>query len=405
MYRLYNTLIDSYTESDLISGGEIMKKKKWLWGIIIALIVVVAGGFLINYFTKQDTEEMVVNEDLYGIEYYNVPPMDQIFVNGVVTPEESQEFYREESLGVRGDLQIENGQVVKEGTLLYSYTNEVLQKEISQLYNEAARLETNRANTAYKQQLAIDRWYDSSEEERIQTLDEITMDFNLYELDSQIQEIYSNIASMEEKVYTEVIAPFEGKVVIPEEKKADAPLLKLISENFYVSGTINEKDLDKVKVDQVADITVISNGYTTLGKVSFVDTTPTNENSDSYSGNSTMSSYPVKLSFNSLERIVNGYHVQATINMEENQVVIPKESIHTEGDIQYVLVNDFGSVARRVIRTGEETAEGVAVTSGLEAEDEIIVSSQVEVNEGDLLDPEMMDMDMNFSNDEILEEE
>ena len=377
--------------------------------MVIAVVVIIAAVFLVNYFGKQNSDEIIVDEDPFGIEYYTVPTMNQIFVNGVVTPEQSQEFYREESLGDRGELQVENGQIVEKDTLLYSYTNDTLQKEINQLYNEAARLEKNRANTAYKQQLAIDRWYASSEEERSQTLDEITMDFNLYEIDSQIQEIYSNIASMEEKVNTEVTAPFKGKIVIPEEKKADAPLLKLISENFYVSGTVNEKDLEKVELDQVADITVVSNGYTTLGKVSFVDTTPTNENADPYGGVSTMSSYPVKLSFDSLEKIVNGYHVQATINMEENQVIIPKESIHKEGDIQFVLVNDFGSVARRVIQTGEETDEGVAVTSGLEAEDEIIVSSQIEINEGDLLNPDMMDMgtDMNMEigSDEVLEGE
>ena len=386
-----------------------MKKKKLIWGTVIAVVVIIAAVFLVNYFGNQNSDEIIVDKDPFGIEYYTVPPMNQIFVNGVVTPEQSQEFYREESLGDRGELQVENGQIVEQDTLLYSYTNDTLQKEINQLYNEAARLETNRANTAYKQQLAIDRWYASSEEERSQTLDEITMDFNLYEIDSQIQEIYSNIASMEEKVNTEVTAPFKGKIVIPEEKKADAPLLKLISENFYVSGTVNEKDLEKVELDQVADITVVSNGYTTLGKVSFVDTTPTNENADPYGGVSTMSSYPVKLSFDSLEKIVNGYHVQATINMEENQVIIPKESIHKEGDIQFVLVNDFGSVARRVIQTGEETDEGVAVTSGLEAEDEIIVSSQIEINEGDLLNPDMMDMEtdmnMEIGSDEVLEGE
>ena len=377
--------------------------------MVIAVVVIIAAVFLVNYFGKQNSDEIIVDEDPFGIEYYTVPTMNQIFVNGVVTPEQSQEFYREESLGDRGELQVENGQIVEKDTLLYGYTNDTLQKEINQLYNEAARLETNRANTAYKQQLAIDRWYASSEEERSQTLDEITMDFNLYEIDSQIQEIYSNIASMEEKVNTEVMAPFKGKIVIPEEKKSDAPLLKLISENFYVSGTVNEKDLEKVELDQVADITVVSNGYTTLGKVSFVDTTPTNENADPYGGVSTMSSYPVKLSFDSLEKIVNGYHVQATINMEENQVVIPKESIHKEGDIQFVLVNDFGSVARRVIQTGEEMDEGIVVTSGLEAEDEIIVSSQIEINEGDLLNPDMMDMEtdmnMEIGSDEVLEGE
>lgn len=377
-----------------------MKKKKWLWIGLVAVAILAAVFILPNYLGKENEEEAMPEEDPFGIEYYMVPPMEQIFVNGVVTPEQSQEFYQEETLGTRGDLLVENGQIVEEGTLLYDYTNETMQKEINQLYNEAARLETDRANTAYKQQLAIDRWYKLTEEERVQTLEEITMEFNLYELDSQIEEIYSNIISMEEEVYTEVTAPFTGKVVIPEEKKADVPLMKLISENFYVSGTVNEKDLEKVAVGQVADITVISNDFTTLGKVSFVDTTPASEAADPYSQTSSMSSYPVKLSFDSLERIVNGYHVQATINLEESQVVIPKEAIHQEGETMYVLVNDFGTVARRVINLGEETAEGVVVTSGLEAEDEIIVSAEADIQEGDFLDPAMMETESGAEGEE-----
>lgn len=54
------------------------------------------------------------------------------------------------------------------------------------------------------------------------------------------------------------------------------PVLTLISENFYVAGTVNEKDLEKVTIGQVADITVVSSNFTTVGKVSFVDTTPAN---------------------------------------------------------------------------------------------------------------------------------
>lgn len=380
-----------------------MKKKKWL---VIGLVLAVALGLiivvprLVSKETSNETpNETLTEEDPFGIEYFYVPAIDQIFVNGMVTPEESQEFHQDTTLGRLSDLEVENGQIVEEGTILYSYTNEELQKDITQLYNEAARLETNRANTAYKQQLAIDRWYEMEVEERSQTLEEIMMDFNLYELDSQIAEAYSNIAMMEENVYTEVLAPFKGKIVIPEEKKADIPLLKLISETFYVSGTLNEKDLEKVSIGQATDITVISNGYTTTGKVSFVDTTPTTENSDPYGG-STMSQYPVKLSFDSLENIVNGYHVQATINLEDNLILIPDEAIHTEGDVTYVLVNDFGSVVRRVINIGEKTADGVPVTSGLEAEDEIILSSEVELQEGDILDPGLFEMDTELPEEE-----
>lgn len=87
-----------------------------------------------------------------------------------------------------------------------------------------------------------------------------------------------------------------------------------------------------------------------------------------------MSSYPVKLSFDSLERIVNGYHVQATINLEENQVVVPKVAIRTDGDVTYVLVNDFGTVTRRVtFKRLKRPQKVIVVTSGLEAQDEIIV--------------------------------
>ena len=58
------------------------------------------------------------------------------------------------------------------------------------------------------------------------------------------------------------------------------------------------------------------------------------------------------------------------------------------------MVNDFGTVTRRVIQTTEEAAEGIVVTSGLEAQDEIIVSSEADVQEGDLLDPTSMEVDL-----------
>ena len=74
-----------------------MKKKKLIWGMVIAVVVIIAAVFLVNYFGNQNSDEIIVDKDPFGIEYYTVPPMNQIFVNGVVTPEQSQEFYREES--------------------------------------------------------------------------------------------------------------------------------------------------------------------------------------------------------------------------------------------------------------------------------------------------------------------
>lgn len=361
------------------------KKKKWLWIGVLIIVLLIGGVFIIPRLLSSQAEETPGEGSIdYGINYFTVPPLKQIFVNGVVTPEESQVFHQELTLGTRSDLLVENGQVIDEGTVLYSYHNEEIEKEIAQLTNEAARMETTRANMAYKQQLEIDRFYDIPEEERMQTLNEIYIDFNIAEYDSQLQLMYETIAQMEEEVDTDVSAPFKGKVVIPEAKTSEAPLLTLISENFYVSGTLNEKDLENVKEGQVADIQVISTNFVTTGQVSFVDTTPAVD-ADPYSM-STMSSYPVKLSFDTLDGIINGYHVQATINLEDEKISIPEEAIHHEGDLTYVLVNDFGTVTRRVIRVGKTTEGEVAISSGLEAEDMIIISSEVALQEGDFID-------------------
>ena len=57
-----------------------MKKKKWLWMGIISVVAVLGVIFLPNYLGKPAEDEPIVEEDPYGIEYYTVPAIEQIFV-------------------------------------------------------------------------------------------------------------------------------------------------------------------------------------------------------------------------------------------------------------------------------------------------------------------------------------
>ena len=151
---------------------------------------------------------------------------------------------------------------------------------------------------------------------------------------------------------------------------------------------MNEKDVEKLLPEQVADIKVISNDKTVTGKVSFIDINPSNEDSGDMNYNdqsSTMSSYPVKLSLDSLDGIRNGHHVQAVINIGKTVIAIPTTSIHKEEEQSYVLVNGFGTVVRRIIQIDKEEGENTVITSGLEAEDQIIVSSKQPIEEGQVL--------------------
>ncbi|MCA9766725.1 MAG: HlyD family efflux transporter periplasmic adaptor subunit [Carnobacterium sp.] len=369
-----------------------MKKKI---GIALGIVLVI----IIAVFVSQkvlSSKEVVVEEieDPYGIDYFTVPSMEQVFVNGTVKPEQSQEFRKEEAYGAIGDLQVANGETVEKGQLLYTYENTEVATQLSDTTNQVARMETQRSNASYKRDLAIKNWNKLPEEERTQTLEEIKMDMSTDDLDAEITEMYNNMASLKEQRYKEIVAPFTGKVYIPEVKDAESPILKLISDQFYVAGTVNEKDVGKLASEQTADIKVISNDYAVTGKVSFIDLNPTEDGAQEgdYGQASTMSSYPVKLSLDTLEGIRNGYHVQAVVNIGKERITIPTKAIHKEDKVSYVLVNDFGTVVRRIIQLGEQEGENTIVTSGLEAEDQIILSSKVPVEEGQLLN-EATDLD------------
>ena len=366
-----------------------MKKKIGI-GVSLLFVLILAIFGIRNLMTEQN-KALEDDEDLYGIEYYTVPDMEQVFINGVVKPEQSQEFQKEAVLGDMGDIQVANGETVEEGTLLYTYENKEVATQIIDLHNQAKRMETQKANADNRRDLAIKIWNNTPEEERMETLEEIKMNLSTNDIKAEINEMYSTIESLKEEQYTDVTAPFKGKVYIPEEKDANSALLKLISDEFYVSGTVNERDVEKLALDQLADIKMLSTDLTVTGKVSFIDPNPAGESSEVASfgmaGGSdlTMSNYPIKLTLDSLEGIRNGYHVQAVINLGDLIVKIPTEAIHEEDEQYYVLVNDFGTVVRRVIQLGEEAGDRTTVTSGLEAEDQIIVSSQEPITEGQVL--------------------
>ena len=384
-----------------------MKKKIGIGiGILLAIIVVVVAARTLLFSKNKVAQE---EEDIYGIEYYRVPDMEQVFVNGMVKPEESEEFHKEEELGTPGDIQVKNGESVIKNRLLYTYENKEVTKQINDLKNQISRMETQKANSQYKLNLAVKNWNNQAVEERTQTLEEIKMDMSTSDIDAEIKELNSNIKSLNGEHYKQILAPFSGKVYIPEVKNAESAMLKLISDNFYVSGTVNERDVSKLAPGQVADIKVISNDKTVTGKVDFIDLNPAEETSElggMGEDSSTMSSYPVKVSLNSLEGIRNGYHVQAVINIGKSEVTIPTESIHKEKNQVYVLVNDFGTVVRRVIQIGKEQGEKTVVTSGLEAEDQIIISSKKPIKEGQILSSseEIGDEPIDGQNDEQIKE-
>ncbi|MHC5229931.1 efflux RND transporter periplasmic adaptor subunit [Enterococcus sp. LJL99] len=370
-----------------------MKKKlKIIIGIVVGLIVIVfVLSKLFGGNKTFEAENAPVGED-FGIEYFEVPDIEQVYINGIVQPDQAESFAKDAKMTSEPNIKVKNGDIVEPGTELYTYEDKEITKEIENQNNTLNKLYTKRQNIYNKWDRALATFNQTSEEERTTTKAAIE-EQHQSEIDSVDEEIYfsnETISDLAEKQYVSTTAKFKGRVSIPEVKDENAPILSLTSDGLYVAGKVNEKDLMKIAVDQKANLSVISSGTTVTGKISYINDNPPETKAtqgENTSEAGTMSSYDVKLALDSLEGIKNGYHIQATIDLGGNEPIeIPKKAIHEQEGKKYVLVNDFGSIIRRDVQAGEEKGEMIIINSGLESADRVIVSAKKEVKEGDLVD-------------------
>ena len=89
-----------------------------------------------------------------------------------------------------------------------------------------------------------------------------------------------------------------------------------------------------------------------------------------------MSSYSVKIALANLDKVKNGYHMQATIDLGDLGAIELPKSNSKEGEQAYVLVNDFGTIIRRDVQVGQENGDKMAIESGLESADRVVISSK-----------------------------
>ena len=62
-----------------------MKKKIGIGiGIGVLVILIIMGLVIVRSFFSSKEQATEIEEDPYGIEYYVVPNMEQVFVNGIV---------------------------------------------------------------------------------------------------------------------------------------------------------------------------------------------------------------------------------------------------------------------------------------------------------------------------------
>lgn len=375
------------------------KKKKIIIGVIVVIVIALIG---VKFLLGGKPKDQPMAES--SIEYYTVEDVEQVFINGIVTPTESKEFIKDATLGKLGDLNVKNGDNVEKGAILYQYVDETSDNQITELKFQIESTQAEKEKAARQMQLELNELGSATttsgegaaQPNTANTQESIALKYDLNSYDIKIGQLQSQINELYNKQVNQVVAPFNGQVTIPQEQNRDTAILTLTSNDFYVEGEVNERDLSKIKVGQPAEVRTIADNKVYKGEILYISNSPTtaqagaNGASQPGSGSGALSTYTVKLTLKDGQDIKTGFHVQSSIKLDDKKITIPESAIHTDekDKKKYVFVDDFGTVLRKDIEVAEKADDKgmIIVNSGLEGLDKIIVKSDTELKNGELLD-------------------
>ena len=319
--------------------------------ILIGTIIIIALGSGVFIFTKNNNKNDNTIKTENMIETYTIADNEKIFINGKIVPTESKDF----NIPTEGEiskLNVDNGKLVKKGDLLFTTENESILNEIESLKIQINDLEKS-----------------NSENDPI--------------INSEINKLNSQISILNKKAYINTYAPFDGKIYLNEESNiSDSSFMTLQSNTFYMKGITSEQDLSRLKIDDPAEVLILSTEQKIIGRISFISDRPTS--SENMAGeNSSLSYYDINISFEDQENLVNGFHVQASIEIIDNLSKIPTSALVKTDDEVYVFKVIDGILKKQNVEIVSSNDEFTVIKSGLDKNDIIVKYPIDNMKEGD----------------------
>lgn len=333
-----------------------LKSKKIRVFIIGGLIVVALGGIFIS--KKMTAINILADESMEEfIESYSIPENEKVFINGSITPKESKSFSIESGYEI-SKVNVSNGQYVNKGYSLYTTKNNEILSQIQELESQLKELQNQKSKASE----------------------------DLASINSEISKTNSEIKKLKDKSYVTTYAPFSGKIYIHEESSQDevTSYMTLESNDHYMKGQVSEQDLPKISKDMPVNIYVFATEKELTGKISSISTRPsTSQSSSDYTPSSSLSYYDVYVEFDTQNDLVNGYHIQASIEIENKNPKIPTTAILEDGDSSYVYKVIDGKIVKQNIKINSKSDDYAVLNSGLGQNDVIIKYPTEDMKEGD----------------------
>ncbi|QQQ85727.1 efflux RND transporter periplasmic adaptor subunit [Peptacetobacter hiranonis] len=349
----------------IISGfkgfGNFIKNHKK--GTAVVVVILLAAGFMVGTdYVRRTKEEQKIREKY---EIYKIPAYENIDINGMVTPRESKQYANPENNSL-SDISVENGQEVNDGDLLFTTKDNsvieqinVLKSQLTSLNSQKSRLSKNNKDNVNNDAIAS--------------------------INTQISSVEAQISALNSSAYVKNTAPFAGKVYINDQNSTDmsTSFISLVSNEFFMKGYVSEDDLEKVQVDQTVSIKVNSSDKKMTGRISYVSDRPTTAKTKEMKDN--LSYYEVDISFEDQEGLVNGFHVDADLEIVSNEYKVPTTAVLKSGDSAYVMKDLDGILKKQevtIVKTGKNVTK---IVTNLEPGDKILKHPDKSMKEGDAI--------------------
>lgn len=354
--RIKNAIISGFKRF----GNFIKNHKK---GTALVVIILLAAGFMVgtDYVRRMKEEEKIREK----YEIYKIPAYENIDINGMVTPRESKQYATPEN-NTLSDISIENGQEVNDGDLLFTTKDNSVVEQINVLKSQLTSLNSQKSRLSKDNKDNVNNVAISS-------------------INTQISSIEAQISALNNSAYVKNTAPFAGKVYINDQNSTDmnTSFISLVSNDFFMKGYVSEDDFKKVQIDQTVSIKVSSSDEKMTGRISYVSDRPTTTKTKEMKDN--LSYYEVDISFEDQEGLVNGFHVDADLEIISNEYKVPTSAVLKSGNSAYVMKDLDGILKKQevtIVKTGKNVTK---IVTNLEPGDRILKHPDKTMKEGDAI--------------------
>ncbi|MCA0985094.1 efflux RND transporter periplasmic adaptor subunit [Halobacillus yeomjeoni] len=357
-----------------------MKKinyKSRIIGVLIVIFVAV-NAFLIFIDEHDEVDrKSYINEWSKSITYDLYEKLD---ADGVFTSQESNHVYFDSDVGAFSEFLVEEGEIIEQGSDLYTYEVINYDQQETQLQSEMDRLEEE--ITAIEDYIDEIQNYDISDSgsssffgnnTNDESKEHVRTEFQKEEsIAHQAAELTKKEAMLEMvedqldqlqldgKTIT-VTSPFGG-VITEVSETLESPLITLKSNDLQIEGKLNEKERKQVEPGMAANIKVEDMDLVWEGTLDAIQTFP--EDIDVHRS----STYPYVISLDdSSDTILPGYHAEIEIITEESlgAVTALEDLLITDENIYAWVMDRNGLLERREIISGISENGLVEIKEGL----------------------------------------